>query len=34
MPNVIIDYEKCEGTECGECAEVSLWKSWQLMGTK
>lgn len=22
MTKIIIDYEKCEGVECGECAEV------------
>lgn len=34
MPNVIIDYEKCEGTECGECAEVCSMEVLAIEGDK
>jgi len=34
MAKVVIDYEKCDGADCGECADVCGWKSLYLKETK
>lgn len=34
MPNITIDYDKCEGAECGECAEVCSMEILVIDGEK
>ncbi len=34
MPNITIDYEKCDGNECGACAEVCSMEILVIDGEK
>lgn len=34
MAKIIIDYEKCEGSDCAECADVCPMENFKIEGKK